>query len=385
MAADIDNPGPWSKATNNVIAPNGVTSTTSGDLVEVDTPTGTAGPGTVSVSASGTTVAGVGTTFTLSFTVGDTITFVTGSGSETHTVSAIASATSLTTDAWTGAASAVSYTLGPSAGTKFQQNGNVTFGNGISLTRSLTDNYPNFAAIFTGPTRANTVAPSATLLNGAGINAAVGATNTQNWTRVGNGLNGLSVDPNIAPGATGIITSVNGIFHLIQNLASGATITNAYGIQFSGLTATGTVTNFAGYAIAAVTQATNNTYMLLGTTTIPTGNFGIYEATSNDNLFTGHIRTGNAPPSSGTPTSCGTGSPTVIGSDTDGLITTGTAAAGCTVTFAVAYTSTPFCVVTSQTQLAAFAYAITNSTIVVTITATTGDKINYHCVAQSGG
>ncbi len=66
----------------------------------------TTGAGTVAVTASGTTVTGTGTTFLTTFAVGDKIT----ANSETHTISAITSDTAMTTDAWTGAASGVSYT-----------------------------------------------------------------------------------------------------------------------------------------------------------------------------------------------------------------------------------------------------------------------------------
>lgn len=62
--------------------------------------------GTVSNSSAGTTVTGVGTLFLTTFQQGDLITM----NGETRTVLSVSSNTSLTTDAWTGANSGVSYT-----------------------------------------------------------------------------------------------------------------------------------------------------------------------------------------------------------------------------------------------------------------------------------
>lgn len=86
-----------------------------------------AGIGTVSNSASGTTITGVGTVFTDTFKIGDTIT-ATGGTSETRTISAIASNTSMTTDAWTNAHTTSAYTL--VGGTRFSVKGNGNVGIG---------------------------------------------------------------------------------------------------------------------------------------------------------------------------------------------------------------------------------------------------------------
>lgn len=77
---------------------------------------------------------------------------------------------------------------------------------------------------------------------------------------------------------------------------------------------------------------------------------------------------------------CGT-SPTIRAGSTDtaGEITEGTTAAGCTITFTSAKSNIPFCVVSSQTQLAAFAYVLSTTAITITMTVTTGNKINYQC------
>lgn len=82
-----------------------------------------------------------------------------------------------------------------------------------------------------------------------------------------------------------------------------------------------------------------------------------------------------------TPTPSGTGSPTMVAGSTDtaGEITSGASATSVIITFAVTKTNAPFCVVTPQTQLLAFAYTISTSAITITQTATSGEKIDYHC------
>lgn len=98
----------------------------------------TYGPGTVSNSASSGAITGVGTQFTNTFKIGDTITI----GSETKTISAIGSDTSLTTAAFTSAHSNSTYSL--AGGTRFQ-----VFGNG-NVTASGTFTASNFTGSSSG-------------------------------------------------------------------------------------------------------------------------------------------------------------------------------------------------------------------------------------------
>lgn len=85
-------------------------------------------------------------------------------------------------------------------------------------------------------------------------------------------------------------------------------------------------------------------------------------------------------------TSCGTGSPAITGTDTAGIVTMGTTATGCIITFNVAYTGTPFCVVTwIATPLASQSYVTANTAITLTQTSTSGNKAQYICTAPSGG
>lgn len=86
----------------------------------------------------------------------------------------------------------------------------------------------------------------------------------------------------------------------------------------------------------------------------------------------------------GAPTVGGTATPTLTTGSTDaaGEVTAGTSATSVTITFALAKTNAPFCTVTSQTQLAAFAYTVSTTVITITQTATTGNKINYVCFTR---
>lgn len=84
-------------------------------------------------------------------------------------------------------------------------------------------------------------------------------------------------------------------------------------------------------------------------------------------------------------TSCGS-SPSILGTDTAGEVTMGTGATGCDIAFNQVYVSAPLCTVTWQgTPLATQSYTVGTTGIVLTQTSASGDKVDYHCIAQSGG
>jgi len=73
----------------------GTANPSNGAILEIVAPS--SGPGTISVTGSSGTVTGTGTSFAETFSLGDQIV----ANGETHTVSSIASDTSMTTDSWT--------------------------------------------------------------------------------------------------------------------------------------------------------------------------------------------------------------------------------------------------------------------------------------------
>lgn len=114
----------------------------------------------------------------------------------------------------------------------------------------------------------------------------------------------------------------------------------------------------------------------LGPTSLVNGTNSLLLDTAN------HLRTTGSVP---TLSSCGT-SPTISGTDVAGQVTMGTATpTGCTITFATTYTNAPYCTVTWQTNLASMTYTVSASAITLTQTGTSSNKVNYNCIAQSGG
>lgn len=297
-----------SPTTGSVIVglPNSVTVNTSlgvganpttGDLTDFTEPT--SGIGTITVSATSGTVAGVSTTFTRTFRVNDTITATTSSGSETHTISAIASDTSMTTDAWTGNASTVAYTLVGGLRWGLLGGGELYVGTPVgSANRPM-----NVVPIYTFTTGASAIGavfqPTVNQITNSttqaiqAINALaiIGASNTQNWTAAIGSAIGARLGFSIASGATGTISNASGAHFTFAN-GNSATVTNAYGADIAAGTQTsgGTTTNMIGLAIANQTVGgTSNVNLLLGTATAPTGNYSIYDASTYGWLDSGGL------------------------------------------------------------------------------------------------
>lgn len=122
------------------------------------------------------------------------------------------------------------------------------------------------------------------------------------------------------------------------------------------------------------TVATNGMYLpAANTVAISTNSIDAIKANSAQ-----HVRLGNT--TGPTVTSCG-GSPAMTPNSNDmgGTITEGTAATGCIITFATAFSNAPSCLVTGQAGLV-FSYAVSASAITVTnVGALSSTKLDYAC------
>lgn len=101
-------------------------------------------------------------------------------------------------------------------------------------------------------------------------------------------------------------------------------------------------------------------------------------------IFGGNSELGTDAP---TLSSCGSGSPSVSGTNFAGTVTTGTSATGCVITFATAYAAAPYCVVTSRVAPATStpAYSVSATAITLVQASQSGNKWDYICVAREGG
>lgn len=108
----------------------------------------------------------------------------------------------------------------------------------------------------------------------------------------------LGVTFNASIGAAGVAALVSGFDVTALNVTAGGAVTAAYGFRSVNIGKSG-ITGAAGIAIDAISAATNNVCALLGTLTIPAGNWGLYNASANDNLLTGKTGHGLAPAGNG--------------------------------------------------------------------------------------
>lgn len=77
---------------------------------------------------------------------------------------------------------------------------------------------------------------------------------------------------------------------------------------------------------------------------------------------------------------CGTGSPSISGTDNAGTITVGTSATACTLTFDHAYNAAPHCVLSDRSLIADLtSYTVSASAIALTMTSNSGNLIDYVC------
>lgn len=95
---------------------------------------------------------------------------------------------------------------------------------------------------------------------------------------------------------------VGGLFVPVSSFSNAlsATITRAIGVQVRNSLNSGSgplaITGQAGVQVLALSGATNNTLVLLGQQAVPSGNFGIYNASTDANYFGGNIGIGTTSP-----------------------------------------------------------------------------------------
>lgn len=117
----------------------------------------------------------------------------------------------------------------------------------------------------------------------------VGSLSTQNITT--QGLTGVVAEATTDIGATSTVSAPFAALAVAaSNPAPGVTVSSMYGIYGSTMgLAGGTTTNFAGLAFPQLSNATNTTQILLGTTTIPVGNFAVYDTTGYPSVLSGPV------------------------------------------------------------------------------------------------
>lgn len=113
----------------------------------------------------------------------------------------------------------------------------------------------------------------------------------------------------------GTINEITGLKAELSEQGAG-TLNNAYGVvSRGGITSNGTISNYylmfcsnpyrlgsgtfgnvTGLSIDKLDMGTNNTQILLGNSNIPSGNYGIYEATRYPSSFSGYIGLGTTDP-----------------------------------------------------------------------------------------
>jgi len=188
--------------------------------------------------------------------------------------------------------------------------GNAAFGDNASVQTDITNTgtsgnefghylIPNY-----NPSGATTAAFYGVFLDArlAGVENLAGMTGLASVVRFSASGNATTLS-GIAPvgfyGSTsvnfGTITNVIGasvqsINHFTNNPTG--TISNAEGIRVQNASRGGagiTITRLSGITIAAQTLGTNNTNLLIGTTSIPTGTYSIYNSSASANYFTGNL------------------------------------------------------------------------------------------------
>lgn len=245
-----------------------------------------------------------------------------------------------------------------------------------------------------------TVSNAATLYVDNAPLAAGSVTMTKGWAML-IGTGGMGIGPAAAPTASlagvpaagGLYVggSQYGFIQVADNTNAGQIELTVNGVN-QYLAYSGTLNFYNGSVLASLTST--GILNVSGTTDASSATTGIVTVTGGlgvaKSAWIGtYVNVGTKIRAAGTApalTSCGTGSPTISGSDLAGEVVLGTAATGCIITFNVAYAATPYCTVTWQTTPGIVqTYTVSTTAITLAQTSASGDKVNYTCMARSGG
>jgi hypothetical protein len=123
-------------------------------------------------------------------------------------------------------------------------------------------------------------------------------------TTAGIAANGFLASSTAASMGT-VTTAIGGDFRGFSSFSNAltSTVTNVFGIRVQNNSNTGsgplTITSTAGIGIADQTLGTNRTNLLIGTTTIPSGTYSIYNSSSLANYMEGNLGVGTTSATSG--------------------------------------------------------------------------------------
>lgn len=306
IESSADETAMWITADENI----GIGTSAPVSLLQIQAQTALAGTGTI--STVGTTVTGVGTTFTTELRIGDTMII----GGKPVTVWEITSDTSLiivhsfipdigagTPFTFQRALQRWTDTAGGTLGFLDAQ-GQLSVGNTIGLApqsafininESVTNPFKTRRGLVVSLTGVATAAAVPFLLQGTRILTSIGATNTQNWTSNSAVIawNGAVA---VNAGATGTIGALVGFAIGVTNSAVGATVTEGFVFREGTPGGVGPFTNFTGISLRNRTTATNNCNFSIGPSANPAGNFSIYNNSTFNNYFEGSFGIGIVAP-----------------------------------------------------------------------------------------
>lgn len=147
--------------------------------------------------------------------------------------------------------------------------------------------------------------------------------------------------------------------------------------SITGIKVTAAATG-GGVAVAAIGETNVNTTI----NAAGTGTLSLNSSNTGDTILNRHVRAAGTAPAL---TSCGT-SPTITGSDMSGTVTMGTGSpTGCVITFNVAYTAAPHCVVSWRVNIVSMQYTTSTTALTLTQTGTSSNLVDYICMAGAGG